>query len=111
METVKLDNPTISVEHPNGQTYILADPIEFVLNLMSAGLIDQEGEATGPLASIKALRDKVCEAFGFPSLTYAQMKQVMEAVKAFIESLQKKTPSLPTSPSATASSPKRMPVG
>lgn len=111
METVKLNDPTITVVHTNGKSYTLADPIECVMDLMSAGLIDQDGAATGPPQTIKILRGKMQEAFGLPSLTYAQLIQVMEAVKAFLESLQKKTPSLPTSPNVTAASPKKMPIG
>ena len=111
METVKLESPILSVEHPNGTTYTLEDPFEFVLKLIEDGLIDPNGDAGKKPEQMKALREATKTAFGLPSLTYAQLLQILEAVKAFVESLQKKTPSSPTSPQPTALSPKKMPVG
>ena len=114
MATIKLEDPTISVEHPNGQTYTLADPIAFIMGLVGKGLLDASGslsDVSRAPAAMQSLRDETCKAFGFPTLTFAQLTQVMEAITAFAESLQKKTPSLPTSPKPTVSSQKTMPVG
>lgn len=111
MPTIKLEDPTISVEHTDGKVYTLADPIAFILDLMGKGLVDANGAASNAPATVQALRDETCKAFGFPSLTCAQVMQVMEAITAFAESLQKKTPTSPTLPNATASSPRKMPVG
>lgn len=109
MDTVKLTNPTLSVEHPDGQVYTLADPIEFIVGLAEDGFLDVTGAVNNDPKSLATLREKVKTAFGFPSLTYPQLMQILEAVKSFVEGFQKKTPSSVTSPNATASSRPKMP--
>jgi hypothetical protein len=108
---LKLENPTIDVEHTDGKVYTLADPIAFVLSLIEKGLLQSTGKpAEGP-KTMGDLRQEVIDAFGFPSLTFAQLIQILTAIGEFADGFQKKTPSTPISPNATDSSRKRMPTG
>lgn len=111
METVKLVDNSLPVEYTDGKVYNLADPIAFVIELTQSGLLTPAGATSDAPDALAKLRDKTQSAFGFPALSYPQLLQILEAIKAFVEALQKKTPLTPTSPNATASCHKKMPVG
>ncbi len=109
METVKLESPSIKVQHTDGNIYELADPIAFVVELSKSGLIDPSGNVQGGHTALETIREQIVKAFGFPGLTFSQVLQIIDAIKEFVDGFQKKTSLNQTSPNATGSSPRKMP--
>lgn len=111
MEPIKLTSQKITVEHPNGQTYTLEDPIEFVIQLTERGLLAPNGEPNKAPETITNLRLETMKAFGFPNLSFPQLLQILNGITEFVGEFQKKTSLVPPSPNAMDSSPRRMPKG
>lgn len=106
MPPIVLETDDLAFEHPTtGNTlYSVADPLEFILNLTRDGLLDVKGKPVESPEVLHKLKQRTVDAFQFPSLTYRQLIQIINAVGAYVTAMQKKTPVTPTSPPATDSS-------
>jgi hypothetical protein len=96
---VKLEDAPFTVEDVEGKPYVIADPLELIIELATEKLLD--GDDVDP-AALPRIREKVMAASKIPSLTYTQTLAIIHGITAFAESLQKKIASKPTSSPATA---------